>query len=214
MDWYYAAGNERKGPISEDDLRRLTETGVVTGKTLVWREGMVDWKPYREAASAWPSPATRGNVEYGGFWIRFVAYCLDAAILGVVQSVLFVGMFGGTILSVLREVLTQHAAPEMPIGQVLPMAISARLIALILTLGYFAWFWTQYGATPGKMALGLKVVNPDGGPITLGQAIGRYLGTLLSGMILGIGSLMASFDVEKRALHDRLATTRVVRTRR
>lgn len=46
MEWYYAVGTERKGPVSDDDLRRLAQEGVVTASTLVWREGMAQWQPY------------------------------------------------------------------------------------------------------------------------------------------------------------------------
>ena len=47
--------------------------------------------------------------------------------------------------------------------------------------------------------------------LTLGAAVIRYFGQILSGIIAGIGFLMAAFDDEKRALHDRLAETRVIR---
>jgi len=69
------------------------------------------------------------------------------------------------------------------------------------------------GATPGKLALGLKIVRTGGSPISTGLAFGRYLAHLLSGYLLGIGYIMAAFDVEKRALYDRMCETRVVYAR-
>jgi uncharacterized RDD family membrane protein YckC len=71
----------------------------------------------------------------------------------------------------------------------------------------------MYGATPGKMALGLKIVRPDGGPISAGRAVGRYFAEILSALTLMIGYMMAGWDSEKRALHDRIADTRVIKTR-
>jgi len=50
MDWYYAVGGERKGPVSEEEFRRLVQQGVVTSQTLVWREGMVNWQPHGAGA--------------------------------------------------------------------------------------------------------------------------------------------------------------------
>jgi uncharacterized membrane protein YhaH (DUF805 family) len=44
-EWYYAQGQERKGPVDEGALRALADAGVVTPETLVWREGMADWEP-------------------------------------------------------------------------------------------------------------------------------------------------------------------------
>jgi len=72
----------------------------------------------------------------------------------------------------------------------------------------FHWLW---GQTLGKMALQIRVVSVDGGPLSLGQAVGRYFATLLSALILGIGFLMAGIRSDKRALHDLLAGTRVER---
>lgn len=46
MNWYYSVGVEQKGPISEADLRRLVQDGIVTHQTLVWREGLPEWQPY------------------------------------------------------------------------------------------------------------------------------------------------------------------------
>ena len=47
MTWYYAVGSQQQGPVSEDQLQVLIKDGVVTGDTLVWREGMANWQPYR-----------------------------------------------------------------------------------------------------------------------------------------------------------------------
>jgi uncharacterized RDD family membrane protein YckC len=60
------------------------------------------------------------------------------------------------------------------------------------------------------MALGLKVIRADGGPISAGLALGRYLAQILSALIFGIGYIIAGFDSEKRSLHDRICDTRVI----
>ena len=61
-----------------------------------------------------------------------------------------------------------------------------------------------------KMALKLKVLRADGSPVGYGIATGRYFSYLISFMPIGIGFLMAAFDEEKRALHDRICDTRVI----
>ena len=70
----------------------------------------------------------------------------------------------------------------------------------------FHWIW---GRTLGKMALQIRVVSMDGGPLSFGQSVGRYFATFLSALILGIGFIMAGVRPDKRALHDLLAGTRV-----
>ena len=56
MNWFYVEGGKSVGPISEDKLSGLIGEGKVSPETLVWREGMAEWKPCREAG-----PPPRGN---------------------------------------------------------------------------------------------------------------------------------------------------------
>lgn len=55
MQWYYAIEGEQQGPVEESDLQQLAATGTITNETLVWNEGMADWKPYAEVAAIAPA---------------------------------------------------------------------------------------------------------------------------------------------------------------
>ena len=85
------------------------------------------------------------------------------------------------------------------------------LVLMALQVAYEVYFIGRFGATLGKMALKLKVVRPDGSPVSYMRALGRHFAKYLSAIILLIGYIMAAFDEEKRALHDRICDTRVVR---
>jgi uncharacterized RDD family membrane protein YckC len=135
-----------------------------------------------------------GNVQYAGFWIRFGAKFLDGIILNVIDLIIKSILFGG---------LSQSGANP-------GVVLLAVLVQWVVMIAYGTYFVGTYGATPGKMACGLKVVTPEGEPVTYGRACGRYFAEILSGLILGIGYIMAAFDEEKRALHDRLCNTRVI----
>ena len=84
-----------------------------------------------------------------------------------------------------------------------------------LALGAFyeVYFLSAHGATPGKMAMGLRVIRADGGPISPMLALARHFAEWVSAIILMIGYIMAGFDPEKRALHDRICDTRVIHSR-
>lgn len=56
MTWYYAVGSQQQGPVTEDQLHALAKDGVVTGDTLVWRDGMANWQPYRTISGAVLAP--------------------------------------------------------------------------------------------------------------------------------------------------------------
>src|SRR5438046_2357919 len=51
MDWYYVEQSKSVGPISEEEFGRLAASGRIQAETLVWREGMPNWLPYRDIAA-------------------------------------------------------------------------------------------------------------------------------------------------------------------
>jgi len=138
-----------------------------------------------------------GSFRYGGFWIRVAAKIIDGLILTVINIA----------LSFLVAMLI--TTTNDPASAIIAAAVSTFL-NLVIAIALTTWFLGSFGATPGKMAVGLMVVHPDGSRITYWRAFGRYFAEILSSLILGIGYLMAAFDDEKRALHDRICDTRVV----
>ena len=88
----------------------------------------------------------------------------------------------------------------------------APLLAFLglLKLGYFSTFTAVGGQTIGKMAAGIRVVTNDNRSLDPTSAVRRTLAGFVSYLTLGIGFLPALFSADRRALHDRLAHTRVV----
>jgi uncharacterized RDD family membrane protein YckC len=262
MAWYYVKDGARQGPVEEDEINRLVAQSVVTPTTMVWHEGMTEWKAYSEVAPATPPPApapeqvkepepepvveaapaapieycsqcgkpypademvrfgtasvcanckgiyaqrlretgqVAGARVYGGFWIRFLAVFIDGIILWILNFAI-------------ETVTGTRIASPRDLAFALSRLGMTFMISTAISLLYEAFFLVQFGATPGKMVLHLKVITPDGGGISWGRAIGRYFGKWLSSLTLLIGYIMAGFDSEKRALHDYIAGTRVVKT--
>jgi len=85
------------------------------------------------------------------------------------------------------------------------------LLQMAVSFGYATWFVGKFGATPGKMACKLQVVTAEGGRVTYLRALGRAFAEIISSIILLIGYIMAAFDDQKRTLHDRICSTRVIR---
>lgn len=71
----------------------------------------------------------------------------------------------------------------------------------------------QRQATLGKRAMGIKVTDLQGRRISTGRAFGRSCGSILSGLLLCLGFVMAGFTKKRQALHDVLASTLVVNAR-
>jgi hypothetical protein len=57
MNWYYAENNQQRGPVSEDEMKRLVADGTVTPQTLVWHEGLANWAPCSTVAAQFSSGA-------------------------------------------------------------------------------------------------------------------------------------------------------------
>jgi uncharacterized RDD family membrane protein YckC len=150
------------------------------------------------------------TVSYGGFWIRFVAVLIDGIILSIPIGILQFALLGSFMALPHFDPQTR---PELLIGPLIGMIGMASMVSMGLGCAYESFFIYKYGATPGKMALGLKVVRPNGAPIDLGRAVGRYFAKMISAIILYIGYIMAGFDAEKKALHDMICDTRVIKTR-
>ena len=64
--------------------------------------------------------------------------------------------------------------------------------------------------TIGKIIVGIKVVDEQGERISFLNATGRYFAKIISTAILFIGFIMAAYDVNRQALHDKLAKTFVI----
>lgn len=88
------------------------------------------------------------------------------------------------------------------------------LASLVVLLLNFLVLPVFTGATVGKWATGLRIERLSGERLGFGHATLRHtVGYLVSLLTLGIGFLLAAFNAEGRALHDRIAGTVVVRER-
>jgi uncharacterized RDD family membrane protein YckC len=141
--------------------------------------------------------AGAAQVAYGGFWIRLVAYIIDAILLTLV-----VGGLGAILGFNLMETDLERQEPLF------------NLLSFVIGWLYFALMESsERGATVGKMALGLRVVTSNGQRLSFMNATGRYFAKIISAIILGIGFLMIAFTDKKRGLHDMIASTLVIKVR-
>jgi uncharacterized RDD family membrane protein YckC len=87
------------------------------------------------------------------------------------------------------------------------------LVAYLAALGfiYAGYFTGTTGQTLGKLALGLRVVNASGQPPGYLRALARALVGSVAVLAAGAGLAPMAFDPARRALHDRILETRVVR---
>ena len=239
MNWYYAEDANRKGPFDDAAFAELVKSGQVTPDTLVWREDLTDWKPYREVALAPAVAAQEGDaqcaecgrtfpksemVQYEGSWV--CAACKPVFFQRVREGisptgdVTYAGFWIRFLAKFVDGILLQVVGFGVrlllslvmePSDQPGPFFIINWIVSVLIGAGYSMYFVGKFGATPGKMACRLKIIMADGGKVTYLRALGRHFAEILSSITLGIGYIMAAFDEEKRSLHDRICDTRVIR---
>ena len=137
------------------------------------------------------------QLRYGSILRRFVAVIIDGLIVAIPMYLLM------GIVMFLFAVSGSEPNPILMNTITLPFTfISLAYEALML--GY------KNGQTIGKMAMNVRVVRPDGSPISSGQAWGRVLMRTVLGCLVIVDYIPAFFTPERTTLHDMVAGTRVV----
>jgi uncharacterized RDD family membrane protein YckC len=156
-----------------------------------------------EAVKDMQSGVTGTDLALASIGRRFLALWLD----GLIQGVLMIPLF---FLLVFTTAKAQSAGAG---GQAAAAGIQIvmQLVFMAISLCYEGLFLQLKSATPGKMALGLRVVTPDGDPVPAGQAWVRPLVRGLLGFCILVDYLPAFFRKDKCTLHDLAARTRVVK---
>ena len=147
-------------------------------------------EPSQQALPTETGVTAAAAVVYAGFWLRFGARIIDFILLLILQFILVVaGVYLGGLSSV--------------------------IILWVIPFVYFWLFTGLKGQTPGKMAVGIKVVDARGNVPGLGPAgIREIPGKIISTLFLFLGFFWVIWDPNKQGWHDKLAGTFVVKARR
>jgi uncharacterized RDD family membrane protein YckC len=134
------------------------------------------------------------SAEFGGFWLRFLAFVVDSAIVFLIMALIIAG--GAAALG----------------------SEAVGLAALLAWLfGFLYWPLLQASrlqSTLGKALLGMRVTGYQGNRLSFLRALGRELAKILSGAVFMLGYVVAAFTARKQSLHDLVASTLVVRESR
>ena len=160
------------------------------------------------------------HASFAGFWIRAAAFIIDCIIISIpvgIISMPFVGYAAFKFMPYLDEYsYTQTVSSDMAAALFLcwGIALFLQLLGAVIFWLYFAWFESSVKqATWGKQLFGLRVTDAYGQRLTFARATGRTFAKILSYMTLYIGFMMAGWTKQKRALHDMIAGTLVMKIR-
>jgi len=139
-----------------------------------------------------PEPGPGGGLAFASPGSRLIAYILDLVIQFLIVLVL------GVLTIVVGAIF-------------FPLAFVTSLAIVAVSIGYFPYFWSRSGQTPGMSQMKIKVVrDKDGGPVTVGSAILRFIGLLIGLSVFYIGVIWIFIDKRKRGWQDLIGGTVVV----
>jgi len=137
--------------------------------------------------------------EYAGFWIRVAAALIDTLLLMCIIIPATIFFFGVGELT--------NPSPEP--------SLTGFLLNWLVPMAATVAFWIYRSATPGKILLKLKIVDRSSlRNITTKQAFIRYLGYMVSSIVICLGLVWVAFNKEKRGWHDYMAGTVVIKANR
>ena len=137
--------------------------------------------------------SSSGSPDYAGFGQRAVALLIDWLIVVVVSMPVIVLAFGAEYFSLD------------------PMRRAWDLVFTFVLGVVVVGFWRYCGATPGKLAVGVRIVDARTGAVpSTGRLVVRFLAYVVSALPLYLGFLWAAVDRRKQGWHDKIAGTVVV----
>ncbi|HUB92197.1 MAG TPA: RDD family protein [Dyella sp.] len=231
MEVWIGRNGERHGPYQEEQVKEWLRSGQLSPDDLAWYDGLADWRPLsllfpQDKPAPAPNPygppplqqtpqtSSATAFDYAGFWQRFGAWVIDLIIL-MIPSMLVTYALGG--LEAYKHLLDQiqsGADMAMAVRDYAKATEGASVASLAITFLYYMFFEaSKLQATPGKLALRLRVTDAQGQRITLGRSAARNIVRLLGavfGLIPIVCYLAIAWTQRKQGLHDLWAGTFVL----
>jgi hypothetical protein len=196
MDWFYAVGEARKGPLSDEEFQRLVQRGVITSQTMVWREGMANWQPHGGGTPPpMPQPAPTGGVVCAGCGRPFPGsevislsgglYCAGCKSLALQRL-----KEGATATTAAEETRNEHLKHEASVKSIgLLYYLGAVACLLVGTIGLFTG--TANSFEPRAFLVSAVLLVMGAGQLWVGTGLRRLRkwARIPTGVLSGIGLL-------------------------
>lgn len=200
---YRVAGVQCKVELPEENTATSTLLETKASPINTTTTTAENNNPYHSPQAALYDPGMVGEMQYVGFWARFVAYFLDSILLYFFIAAIFFAYFSFSNVDLFSGDLSTFEESNFMF-----VSIISNLLPMILILA----FWRYRGATPGKMAFSAKIVDAQTGePPSTGRLVVRFFAYIISALPFCLGFLWIAFDKRKQAWHDKLARTVVIK---
>jgi len=193
-------------PRNEDFTLTAEAEPSAVDETVEHDEWQFPARSEAPAASAEALIEAPPAIRYGGFFRRIGAFIVDAS------AILLLSTLMGAMAYIGYKVGLAAHGRVVSWDNATPLIAFLTVGALVLAAGYFVVFHGMNGQTIGKWMLGLRVVGAARQPISYRRALLRWIGMVGLGFAsMGLSVLWILWSGEKRAWHDFLACTWVIR---
>lgn len=131
--------------------------------------------------------------KHCSFFRRFAAIIYDSILL---CSVFFFATF---------ILISSFGEGEIESGNYL-----YNIFLIFIAYLYYSWHWIGGRQTLGMRSWGINIISESNAKLNWKQASLRYIASLLSLALFGLGFFWALIDKNKLALHDRLSKTKLL----
>jgi uncharacterized RDD family membrane protein YckC len=150
---------------------------------------------------------TGSETEYGVIRERLLAGVVDFLIVSVT-----IFPFSMLLFPIYFVIIASFPTAEAALAAMIVYQFGGRIALYWL---YFALAESsRYQTTLGKLFFDMKVTTTDGRRISFGKASLRFLGKLPTALTFGVALYSAKGNEKRQALHDRLAGTVVIKTKK
>jgi len=156
--------------------------------------------------STLPSQEPSSQIKGKGFGVRAGAYIIDVIVIWL--ATLVISFITGVFLGIFLLIIGQDISYVEGQAQGLDF-----LLGIVISTLYFVIFEWLYGATPGKLIMGMRVVMEDGKACTFRSAFIRALFRYIDGLLFGIPALYSMKEPLLQRIGDRSAKTIVINAR-
>ena len=230
MEVWIGRDGERHGPYTEADIRQWLASGEVSPADLGWYEGLADWQPLSvlfpqaqpetsDAPRVPPLPTISDSAleDVASFWKRLGAWIIDYLILLLPTALIALSMGAPAAFEHFMSQVESGIAPMVAMADYSRTVRPAAMWSLLVGFLYYAFFeCSRWQATPGKLALGLRVTDMDGQRLGFARSALRNavrLANAITALIPLISYLTVAWTSRHQGLHDMLAKTLVLNGR-
>ncbi|MCM8819069.1 MAG: RDD family protein [Candidatus Omnitrophica bacterium] len=155
------------------------------------------------------------EIKYAHLGLRIGAFIIDAIVLWSIYLIIFKVSFNSDYKNLVEEIYSGkfNALEYFP---VLVRVFIPLGIFFLISIFYKIFLVGKFGATLGKMIVGIKIVDENGKKISYGNALVREV--IVKDIIYCIiffisflGYLWAIWDKRKQTWHDKIARTIVIK---